>query len=189
MFITSFLTSFIPTKTIYGVIRNNYIRFKESKINQLFSLIFLKPTSQLFFAHEQVFADFGYAILCILSYRCCEFRFSIFFTTFGIFLINSTRLQSKFQIATIMFKYRKIKKTCLSYDEWHDSPWRASTASLSNFGRRHLTIPLQYPSVKQKNTIRYFYDLSFFRKIREIFTDRYNIVFAINLEKKCILYL
>ena len=29
-------------------------------------------------SHEQIFADFGYIILCILSHRCCEFHFSTF---------------------------------------------------------------------------------------------------------------
>ena len=40
LFITSFLTTFIPTKTLYGVIGKNSFSFKESKISQLFHYLF-----------------------------------------------------------------------------------------------------------------------------------------------------
>ena len=80
LFITLFLTTFTSTKTLYGVIGNNCIRFEESKIIQLFSL-FLNQLHN-FFSHERILN----VILCILGYRCCEFRSSTFFSTLRSFL-------------------------------------------------------------------------------------------------------
>ena len=50
---------------------------KNLNLANFFHYIFL---SQLynFFSHKRIFAEFGYVILCILSYRCCELRFSTF---------------------------------------------------------------------------------------------------------------
>ena len=74
MFITLFLIIFISTMEI----GNNCIRFEESKISQHFHFS-LSQLHNFFFSHEQIFGDFGYVILCILSCRCCEFHFSFFF--------------------------------------------------------------------------------------------------------------
>ena len=42
-------------------------------------------------SHERIFADFGYVIICILNYQCCEFRFA-FFSRQSLFLANTIRL-------------------------------------------------------------------------------------------------
>ena len=74
LFITSFLTSFISTKILYGVIENNCIWFDESKINQLFSLIFKANFTNIFPA-----SGFWNVFVTLLSNERCWCSFYIFF--------------------------------------------------------------------------------------------------------------
>ena len=105
LFITLFLTTYNPSKTLYSVIGNNFIRFEESKISQLFSLFF-KSQSHNFFSNERIFCGCGCVILCILCYRCCDFNFSTFFCPRkDFFLANSNRLHIQNILCTYIYIY------------------------------------------------------------------------------------
>ena len=62
---------------------------KNLKLANFFHYFFLSQLHK-FISHERIFADFGYVVLCILRYWCCEFRYStlnvkIYFISRNIF--------------------------------------------------------------------------------------------------------
>ena len=73
LFKITFLTTFISNIRLYDQMWQNLFL---SLMNKLKITNFNSKTKS---SYERIFANFGYVIICILSYRCCKFHFSSFF--------------------------------------------------------------------------------------------------------------